>query len=66
MKEYFSKNKIHTSHSGEDQDFLTDNFYEKYKENTTVYIGEQWDEVNVSIFLKNDIRNENGKFFRNL
>ena len=30
MKEYFAKNKTHKSHSGEDQDFLTDNFYEKY------------------------------------
>ena len=41
MKEYFAKNKTHKSHSGEDQDFLTDNFYEKYRENTQVYIGKQ-------------------------
>ena len=41
MKEYFVKNKTHKSHSGEDQDFLTDNFYEKYRENTQVYIGKQ-------------------------
>jgi hypothetical protein len=43
MKEYFTNNKSHISHSGEDQDFLTDNYYEKFKDNTVVYIGEQYD-----------------------
>jgi hypothetical protein len=43
MKDYFLKNKSHQSHSGEDQDFLTDHFYERYKDNTIVYIGEQHD-----------------------
>jgi hypothetical protein len=43
MKTYFIKNKSHKTHSGEDQDFLTDNFYERFKDNTTVYIGEQHD-----------------------
>ena len=43
MKEYFFKNKNHRSHSGEDQDFLVDNYYEQYKENTIVYIGQQYE-----------------------
>ena len=43
MKNYFIKNKTHKTHSGEDQDFLTDRFYEKYKDTTLVYIGEQYD-----------------------
>ena len=42
MTNYFTKNINHKSHSGEDQDFLTDNFYEKYKDRTVIYIGEQY------------------------
>lgn len=41
MKDYFKTNNKHTTHSGEDQDFLTDNFYEPYKKTTQVYIGKQ-------------------------
>ena len=47
MKEYFNKNKTHQTHSGEDQDFLTDNFYEKFKDNTVVYIGEQHNKMGI-------------------
>ena len=43
MKEYFNNNTRHTTHSGEDQDFLTVNFYNKYYHTTAVYIGEQYD-----------------------
>lgn len=43
MKNYFQNNRKHKTHSGEDQDFLTNNFYEKFKDNTIVYIGEQYD-----------------------
>lgn len=42
MRLYFEKNKTHVTHSGEDQDFLTDHFYELYKKNTMVYIGKQY------------------------
>lgn len=42
MKDYFENNKNHRTHSGEDQDFLTYNFYHKFKNNTVVYIGEQY------------------------
>ena len=38
MKLYFSKNTNHKHHSGEDQDFLTINLYDKYFNNTIVYI----------------------------
>ena len=44
MRLYFEKNKTHITHSGEDQDFLTDHFYEKYKKTTQVYIGIQFNE----------------------
>lgn len=44
MRVYFQEHVNHVTHSGEDQDFLTDNFYEQYKENTMVYIGIQFDE----------------------
>ena len=42
MKLYFSKNINHKHHSGEDQDFLTINLYDKYFNNTIVFIGEQY------------------------
>jgi hypothetical protein len=45
MKEYFSENKNHKSHSGEDQDFLTKYFYEEYKKKTQVYIGQQHNQM---------------------
>ena len=38
MKEYFSINKKHKTHSGEDEGFLVKYFYEKYKKN----IGEHY------------------------
>ena len=40
---YFDINTKHKTHSGEDQDFLENNFYNKHKENIIVYIGEQYD-----------------------
>ncbi len=41
MKKYFQEHTNHVTHSGEDQDFLTDNFYEQFKKNTIVYLGIQ-------------------------
>lgn len=47
MKGYFESNREHKSHSGEDQDFLTDHFYDQYKYTTQVYIGEQYNNFGV-------------------
>ena len=46
MKQYFNINVRHKTHSGEDQDFLTDNIYNIFNENIVIYIGEQYDSQN--------------------
>ena len=43
MRKYFEKNINHKSKDGGEERFLTDNYYEKFKDNIVVYIGEQYD-----------------------
>lgn len=42
MMEYFKHNALkHAAHKGADQDFLTEYIYNRYKDDTVIYIGEQ-------------------------
>ena len=41
MKIFLNNKSNYRTHTGDDQDFLRDNFYHKYKDNTLVHIGPQ-------------------------
>jgi hypothetical protein len=51
LKKYLSDHPNHRTHTGEDQDFLRDYYYHKYKETTMVHMSHQYNNQHRDIWL---------------
>lgn len=52
MRAYLEKNVNHRTHTGDDQDFLRDNYYFKYKDQALVHMGHQYDRMHRDVWTQ--------------
>lgn len=50
MRTYLEQNPSHRTHTGDDQDFLRDNYYFKHKDQALVHIGHQYDRMHRDVW----------------
>lgn len=52
LRTYLEENTSHRTHTGDDQDFLRDNYYFKYKDRALVHIGHQYDRMHRDVWTQ--------------